>query len=139
MEKKLSQNADQMELMRISILLFWSIVFIACEFGEMVTERFEYFNEAIEQCNWYLFSLDVQRVFVIVLSNTQQSIFLKGFGNIALSRDTFKRVLEILLILLDTNLKVNEKKKSLKSLFILILKTIHGSYSYFMVLRQLDV
>lgn len=93
--EQLSQNANQMELARISCLLFWSfvLVLIMCEFGQMVTEQFECFNDAIEQCDWYLFAHhDIQRMFSIVVSNTQQSTFLQSFGNIRCSRDSFKRV-----------------------------------------------
>lgn len=133
-KKQLSQNANRMELARISNLLLWSfiLVFITCEFSEMVTERFECFNDAIDQCDWYLFPHDIQRMFLIVLANTQQSIFLQSFGNIPCSRDSFKRVFYRYMIELFLN------GKEIIFLFLFAFKTIHGSYSYFMVLHQLD-
>lgn len=96
-KKKLSKNANQIEVVRISVLLSWSLImlFILCEFGELMAQRFERFDETIEQCDWYLYPHDIQRLFVIVLSNTQRSTYLRGFGNVPCARDSFKRVFHI--------------------------------------------
>ena len=92
--KQLDQNVNQMELIRTSVLLFWSLAmtFVACEFGEMLTNQFCCFNETIEQCDWYAFPHKIQRIFVVVVANTQQPTYIHSFGNIPCSRDSFKRV-----------------------------------------------
>lgn len=83
-----------MELLRILLLVFWAfvIVFSFCESGNMVNNRFEEFNMELEQCAWYSFSIEMQRIFVIITLNAQQSTFIQGYANVVCVRPTFKTV-----------------------------------------------
>lgn len=76
------------------VLMFWSffMIFLHCNFGEIITNAFSDINEQLYQCDWYTFPLDIQRMQATILINTERPILLKGFGNILSTRDTFKRV-----------------------------------------------
>lgn len=91
---KSSPNWNVMELLRIQVLVFWAfvLIFLFCEFGGMVNNQFEVFNEELEQCAWYSFSIEMQRIFVILTVNAQQSTFLQGYANVVCVRPTFKTV-----------------------------------------------
>ena len=76
-------------------LIFWAftLIFFYCELGKMVTNEFNLFNEELCQCKWYLFSLDMQRMMLIFMSDAQQPMLLRGYGNIECTRDSFKNVI----------------------------------------------
>lgn len=78
-------------------MLFWSfaLVFLTCEFCEQLTKHFEMLEDAVCQCNWHLFSLKMQRIFVVVLTSAQQPVAIEGFGNALCTRDAFKKVIVI--------------------------------------------
>lgn len=74
--------------------MFWSVVIlgIACNCGEMVSNRFEIIHDALCRCDWYLWPIDLQQIILIVLANTQRSTIVYGFGNVECSRESFKKV-----------------------------------------------
>lgn len=76
------------------ILMFWSfaLIYAFCENGEMVANDFIDFEKELGQCNWYLFTLRLQRIYIIVLMNAEQSTVVHGFGNIVCVRESMKRV-----------------------------------------------
>lgn len=59
----------------------------------MVCNQFEMFNHELDQCNWYLYPIKMQRMLAIVMVNSQQTVFIRGYGNLACVRDYFKRVI----------------------------------------------
>lgn len=75
-------------------LVCWSFVpiFIICELGERLTDHFNEISIGIFQCDWYIFPIDVQKMFLIVLLNAQTPITIRGFGNLNCTRDKFKDV-----------------------------------------------
>lgn len=77
---------------------FWSFatVFYFSEFGEMVAHKFQIFHDHSIRCKWYLFPLEMQRSFVIFLLDVQQSINIRGYGNIVCTRGTFKEALNFI-------------------------------------------
>lgn len=58
----------------------------------MVTNQFEKFEDSLSRCNWYLFPIEMQKMFNIVTANAQQTMTIRGFGNIECNRETFKVV-----------------------------------------------
>lgn len=74
--------------------MFISILFI-CEAGERVTTQFEAFAKELEQCNWYGFSIRMQRLYVFFLLDTQQPVNIQSYAGIQCTRDTFKNVINI--------------------------------------------
>lgn len=75
-------------------LMIWSFVTIYafCEMGETVTSQFNIIEESLNECNWYLFSLKLQRIHLIVLANAQHPTTVNGFGNLVCTRDSMKKV-----------------------------------------------
>lgn len=67
----------------------FALIFFLCECGELVLSQFDAFNNQLYQCNWYLFSMEMQRMLVIFMINTQQPPTIHGFAN---TRDAFKGV-----------------------------------------------
>lgn len=49
-------------------------IFFVCELGEKVTYQFNVFSEKIGDCDWYLFSIELQSVFLIFLSGNNDLI-----------------------------------------------------------------
>lgn len=58
----------------------------------MLIRQFYRFNDALLQSNWYRFPIDTQKMLLIVVANAQQPIIIQGFGNIACTREVFKKV-----------------------------------------------
>lgn len=73
------------------ILIRFAFCF-SCEFGEMLTNHFEQLNDAFGLCNWHLFPIEMQQMFLIVMPNAQQSTIVRGYGNTPCARGAFKQV-----------------------------------------------
>lgn len=63
-----------------------------CFCGEMVTYQFEAFDEELCMRNWYTFPVELQRMMIVFMAGTQQSIHIRGFANTICTREAFKRV-----------------------------------------------
>lgn len=76
--------------------MVWSfgLIFYVCELGERLINRFEVINDALGQCDWYLFTIEMQRMYIIVAVIAQHPTLIEGFGNFSSSRKTFKKVNE---------------------------------------------
>lgn len=76
------------------ILMFWSFVqvFMFCDFGRSVTDGFEALNDVILDSEWYLFPIEIQHMFPIIMISVQKGVALRGFGNIPCTREAFKNV-----------------------------------------------
>lgn len=81
-----------------TVFLSFALIFLICECGERVTEQLDVFYEEFIQCNWYLFPMKVQRMLVIFIVYAQQSLLIRGYGNIVCTRDAFKSVSSFLLL-----------------------------------------
>lgn len=67
-------------------------IFVLSEFGQMVNNQFEAFDERFLYCDWYLFPIKTQQMYVTFMIYTQDSVMIEGFGNICFTRDTFEKV-----------------------------------------------
>lgn len=65
---------------------------IVCELGERSTGIFSAMDEAINDIDWHLYPIEIQRMLPIIMIVTQKPIFVKCFGSIAVTRETFKMV-----------------------------------------------
>lgn len=68
------------------------MIFCICEIGESVTQQFDVFDKTLKRSKFYLMPIELQRMLVIVLSNSQQPILLHGYGGIQCTRESFKQV-----------------------------------------------
>lgn len=89
--------SNTIEIITPIVLTLFPIAFIFffCEFGEMLTNQFNVFDEELCQCDWYAFPVEIQRMLVIVMINTQQTTALRGYANTFCTRDFFKKVFNI--------------------------------------------
>ena len=88
------RSVNLIELIRPLFQAFWSFVllFLICEFGQMITNRFDQLNEAIDDCDWSSFPKEIQKILPIIIQNTQRPVVLRTFENASCSRETFRRV-----------------------------------------------
>lgn len=93
----------------VLILTSFVLMFFICEFGERLSHYFNTFDDAFGQCRWYLFPIEMQRMLVIATINTQQPVIIQSFGNIPCTRDSFKRVWNLLRIQLKSNFEFHLK------------------------------
>lgn len=68
------------------------IIFSYCELGERFSGQFDEINKIIDECNWYLLPIEMQRMLPTIMMTTQKRIYLEGFLNVKLIRETFKKV-----------------------------------------------
>lgn len=54
------------------------LIFLLCDFGGDVASRFN--------------DVDINLIFPIIILNTRRAIFVAGYGNAPVSRETFKKV-----------------------------------------------
>ena len=82
-----------MGLIQPLTMMFWSFVvmFIYCDFGERISCGFEAVHNGIEECDWYLFPIEMQKMLLIIMA-ADEPIVLKGFANVVMTRETFKKV-----------------------------------------------
>lgn len=92
--QKSMNNSNPMAFVTACFITFWSFIIIAliCELGERITERFHLFNDKLNRHKWYRFPLAVQRMLLIFMCDAQQPAFVRGFGSIICTRDSFKAV-----------------------------------------------
>lgn len=90
-------------------------IFVHCEAGERVTDRFYIFHHEICHLDWYIFPMKTQKMLLIILSSTQQPAVIQGYANTQCTRDAFK--------------SVNISKKFFKKiLFVYVLMFAHISH-----------
>lgn len=53
-------------------VLIWTValIFVLCEPGAIMTSQFEEFCDELSQCDWYFLPIEMQRMYVIILSDT---------------------------------------------------------------------
>lgn len=70
----------------------FAIIFAFCELGAQVTHQFNSLDDVLCQVKWYILPIEVQRMVIMFMLDAQQAVFLRGYGNIVCSRDSFKNV-----------------------------------------------
>lgn len=70
----------------------FTTVLIACELGHRMNCSFERILFTIEQFDWYLFPIEIQRMLPLIIAIAQQPVTLECFGSIECSRQVFKNV-----------------------------------------------
>lgn len=91
---KWDDDSNSFEIMILLLMMPWIFIdsLIICEPGERVTNEFEEYNTTFNQCKWHKLPIEMQKWFLIFLSDTQQAKYIQGYGGILCARDTFKRV-----------------------------------------------
>lgn len=90
-----------------------------------MTTQFDQMNHLINDCDWYIFPNELQRILPIVMMSTQQPVVLQGFANMKCTRDAFKQVIDILFqIKLKLTLVVIRPGHSRRILLLYVTSTI---------------
>lgn len=92
-----SSDTDLHTLVNIVLVIIpvFGILFIVCELCQRLTQKFDDFNDNLWECRWYLYPNRLQQMFLIFGANTQQSVNIRGYGNIMCTRETFKKVIDV--------------------------------------------
>lgn len=87
-KSKLIENAI------LTIVVLWTFILnmLVCEPGDRVTNQFEKFGVEFGQYQWYNLPTEMQRSYLLFLSDTQQLIHLQTYGGIMCTRETYKQV-----------------------------------------------
>ena len=90
-----SDNVNPAELLSTLMQIGYTFgtLFAYCEFGERVTHQFNQFNEHFCNCDWYLFPIEIKRIFLIVLVGIQDPVIIQGYAITVCTRDAFKKVI----------------------------------------------
>lgn len=72
---------------------FWaiSVVLLACELGNRISNSFDTINDEINQLVWYLLPIEIQRILPTIMINAQDPAIVAFFGSISCSREQFKK------------------------------------------------
>lgn len=69
-----------------------TFVFILCEPGARMINQFNLLSGELHRCEWFLLPIDMQRMYMIFLSDTQNPTKMRSYANIACERETSKQV-----------------------------------------------
>lgn len=88
------EDAELFETMVLAMLTLWVLLFnlIICEAGQRMTDQFEVFGSEFDRCTWNNLPIGMQRMWLIFLSDTQQTKTVQSYGGIKYIRGTFKQV-----------------------------------------------
>lgn len=87
----------------INLVMFsFTALFFYCQCGEFVMNEFDEFDDELYRCKWYLFPIEIRRMLVIVMINTQKPLKIRGFFNTVCTREAFK-IVSILISFLCCN------------------------------------
>ena len=82
-----------MGLIQPLTLMFWVFVitFVYCDSGEKISGGFEAVHDAIEECDWYRFPIEMQKMLLTIMI-ADELVVVNGFANVVLNRESFKKV-----------------------------------------------
>lgn len=86
---------NNVDVMRLIVFLSAALLYITylCLFGEKVTTQFDKVNYSIDQCSWYEFPMEMQRILPMMLMMAQKPVFIEAaYLNIGCSREQLKKV-----------------------------------------------
>lgn len=94
---KWDDESSLVETIALVVILFaiTTCIFTNCEPGAKMTGKFEKFSDEFEKCDWYALPIELQRKYLIFLSNTHAPIKMCSYAGIVCDRDTAKRVFSI--------------------------------------------
>lgn len=92
MQSNENPNLDVILYLVFYLMYTIGLLFLYCEFGQQIVNRFNTLYDDTCQFKWEMLPLGLQKSWLIVLAATQQPVQLVGFGNIISCRETFQRV-----------------------------------------------
>lgn len=91
---KLDDDTKLFEILVVLIIAIWvfGLVFFICDLGERITYHHDMFYRELERSEWNMLSTRLQRLYMMFLTDAQQSTYISCYGNVSCTRDTFKTV-----------------------------------------------
>lgn len=82
------------EIMILSIGTLWifAVNLMVCDFGERMTSQFDQFSVKYAQCKWISLPIEMQRIYLMFLLDTQQPKHIRTYSGIVCTRETSKQV-----------------------------------------------
>lgn len=77
----------------LTIIPVLGLIFLSCDLGQRLSNVFDEFNNDAWTKNWYLYPLELQRMFLLFGAGTQQSVNIRCYGNILCIRETMRKVI----------------------------------------------
>lgn len=87
-----TSNTFETAIVAFGLVWLFGFILLVCEPGERMTNRFEIFSEELSRSDWYLLPIEMQRIYLVFLSNTQNAINVSSYGGITCERETSKKV-----------------------------------------------
>lgn len=74
--------------------LFFSLAILlaSCELSGRLSNEFDDMNDLVEDIDWYLLPIKIQKIWPMIMMNAQQPVGFKSFGSYVCNRDTYKKV-----------------------------------------------
>lgn len=87
-------DINTVELFESTLYGSWAsaLLVFGTEMGQIFGNRFEAVINKVEELDWYLLPMKIQRILPIIMINTQPLIYITCFGSITCSRETLKKV-----------------------------------------------
>lgn len=126
-----NENLAAFLVLILEAMYAFGVLIIACELGQRINLAFEECNDMIDQFEWYLFPVEIQRLLPLLWLVAQQPIEIVCFGSKACDRDTFKQVPKLVMRFV--------RMLSINALIfiLLIFQIVKTAYSYFTMLCKL--
>lgn len=85
-------NLSVMFILIGQVCYAFGATFISCELGQRTNNGYCDIDAIMGQFDWYLYPNEIQRILPAIIANSQQPVYIKCFGSISCSRETFKKV-----------------------------------------------
>lgn len=91
---KWTNEPNLLEISSSLCVLLWMTMFILslCEPGARMINALQMFSEELCRCDWFLLPVQMQRMYMVFLLDTQHPIKIKSYGNLTCERETSKQV-----------------------------------------------
>lgn len=67
-------------------------IFVYCYYGLMATESYEDMAQCLFESNWRKLSVELQKYIILMIQNTQRSLYYHGFEIFILNLETYLKV-----------------------------------------------
>lgn len=90
-----TSNDDNLAALLITIIevvYAFGVLLVSSELSHQNYQAFDDCHDVIQQFDWYLFPVEIQRLMPMIFNFTQEPVKVMCFGNIPCNRETFKYV-----------------------------------------------
>lgn len=86
-------HSDPAVVMRFtSFMIGLGSLYVFCYFGKLSTESFANMASCIFDSNWQQLDLELKNYLILMIRNSQQPFYYRGYGMFTLDLETFSKV-----------------------------------------------